>query len=45
MVIGPTTADAARKAGFSEVFSPKEGCSGIEAWAALVQDVAKNFGG
>ncbi len=43
VAIGPTTADAARKAGFTEVHSPKEGSRGLGTWAALINEVARQF--
>lgn len=40
VVIGRTSEDAAHEHGFRRVFCPKEGSSGIESWAQLINDVA-----
>ncbi len=40
IAIGPTSDRAAREAGFSKIFSPKEGSQGIQALADLIHQVA-----
>lgn len=42
VVIGPTSARAAEKAGFRRVLCP-EGSKGVEAWAALVLEAVSTF--
>jgi uroporphyrinogen-III synthase len=42
VVIGPTSAKAARDAGFKRVFSPLAGSKGVEPWAELVLTVASS---
>ena len=42
VVIGPTSAVAARKAGFKDVFSPSVGSKGLVPWADLVVKVASS---
>lgn len=40
VVIGPTSAVAAKKYGFKEVYSPVEGSKGIQPWADLIRSIA-----
>jgi uroporphyrinogen-III synthase len=43
VTIGPTTAEAAKKAGFKEVYCPDVGSRGVGPWAALVLRVASEI--
>lgn len=40
VAIGPTSASAAKKAGFAKVYSPEVGSKGVGPWAALIEEVA-----
>eukprot|EP01041_Mallomonas_annulata_P009038 gene9038-18719_t len=42
VVIGPTSARAAEKAGFTKIISP-EGSKGLDAWAMLIADTARTL--
>jgi uroporphyrinogen-III synthase len=42
VVIGPTSAKAAKSAGYKSIFIPENGSKGIEAWANLILEVVKN---
>jgi len=39
VVIGPTSAAAAKKYGFQKVYSPIEGSKGVRPWADLIRSV------
>lgn len=43
VVIGPTSARAAEQAGYTKVFSPSAGSKGVEPWAKLINDVAREL--
>lgn len=43
VTIGPTSAEAARLAGFHRVFCPDSGSKGVGAWADLILKVAANM--
>jgi uroporphyrinogen-III synthase len=43
VTIGPTSHNAAIKAGFKNVISPEAGSKGIEAWAETIKKVAEEF--
>lgn len=43
VTIGPTSAEAAKTAGFEKVYSPKVGSKGINAWADLIREVALSW--
>ena len=39
VAIGPTTAAAARKLGFCNVYSPKVGSKGVKPWVELIKEI------
>ncbi|KAJ1409648.1 uroporphyrinogen-III synthase [Ochromonadaceae sp. CCMP2298] len=43
VVIGPTSRDAAEKAGFTQVYCPAEDSKGLEPWALLIREIALGF--